>query len=326
MVLDRTAELRTAGINKMFDARLCAKTGQRSVGTPSSAHLPVADSAASIGGAPTSIKVGDIVQAEWENGHLYPATVVALEEGDTVTVRWKDNGLDSTIAAELVTLSPEVGESSLVIGSRGDIRNDGHSANGTAAQPPPQSSVTVSGVLLRELVRSGKLINSRESIWWNGDQKWYSGVVAATLAVGKFLVLYDDKELIMESVHSTVALHSADLISQPKAVSVKAGRAPVRPHSTKSLSEEKFWNIADLSLASSFFTDENEEVQMRKKTRQIRYTECKELSVWSTEMIPIVVKDAGEKGLGAFAKKKIRQGEFIGEFAGEVVRTVPCNF
>ena len=67
-------------------------------------------------------------------------------------------------------------------------------------------------------------------------------------------------------------------------------------------------------------------MQMRKKTRQIRDTECKELSGWSIEMIPIVVKNAGQKGLGAFAKKRIRQGEFIGEFAGEVVRTAPCKF
>ena len=36
-----------------------------------------------------------------------------------------------------------------------------------------------------------------------------------------------------------------------------------------------------------------------------------------------VVKNAGEKGLGAFAKRIIRQGEFIGEFAGEVVRQSP---
>ena len=36
------------------------------------------------------------------------------------------------------------------------------------------------------------------------------------------------------------------------------------------------------------------------------------------------MKTAGKKGLGAFAKRIIRQGEFIGEFAGEVVRQSPC--
>jgi hypothetical protein len=275
----------------------------------------------------------------WEDGRSYPASVVAFEEGDTITVRWKDSGLDSTIASELVTPPKEVSGTnrSLDVASRGDIRSHGSFAGAvdTAAKPPPpQGSETVAGAVLRELTRSGKLVSSRVALWWNGDQKWYSGTVTASPAVDKFLVLYDDKELIIESVDSTVALYSADCISQVKAGSVKAVCSAARPHGTKPckrpaskslVSEERFWNVADLSLASSFFTGEKEEVHMRKKTRQIRDTECKEISGWSAEMIPIVVKNAGEKGLGGFAKKRIRQGEFIGEFAGEVVRTVCCS-
>ena len=56
----------------------------------------------------------------------------------------------------------------------------------------------------------------------------------------------------------------------------------------RTLSEQAFWNVADLSLTSSFFSSESEETRMRKKTPQIRDTECKEIEGWSSTMIPIV--------------------------------------
>eukprot|EP01046_Picozoa_sp_COSAG06_P034167 COSAG06_NODE_3555_length_5193_cov_37.761288_2_plen_987_part_00 len=451
-----------------------------------------------------AVKVGDRVKAVWQDGRSYPATVVAVRHGD-VTVRWKDKSdVDATVTAEFVKLDTDSPASSSNDNDGSQARLDAAAAAGAsneATKPPPQGSERVSKDDLQDILSSGKLLNRRVSVWWVGDQCWYSGVVTASPAadaVNKFVMVYDDSEMVMESTDAIVAVHSnsrsteeeeegaalesaattddedlrsheqslgkrtactwedaeLDLLSQivgqhdrragidwaavadalgtgrtatavrqkcsverflhpkrgtggatnqdrvgdaaraalatiatsaqpyddalrngvyfplsdkrhppgcncancsrklrvlrnervhiPSGATVPAMGAPAATTAAAAAaaadvsdaavdtstvdSQSDILDVTDLSFASSFFTSEKEEAVMRKRTNQIKHTECTELKDWSPAKIPVVVKRAEQKGYGAFAKKRIQAGEFIGEFAGEVVRPAKNAF
>jgi|EP01049_Picozoa_sp_SAG25_P012205 hypothetical protein len=78
---------------------------------------------------------------------------------------------------------------------------------------------------------------------------------------------------------------------------------------------EGFTEVSNIVFASA-----EAETKMRKVTRQIRHTDEELIGTTSAEDVPIDVLDTHTvKNMGAFARRDIEVGMFIGEYAGEVL-------